>query len=333
MHSIEDLAPLPDEHLASVVARFHRRNANSTVQQTLNQLFGDPRDAKQKKQRSLARFFENVGMTDIREQASYLDRTTVWPLKRIWRTFEQDIGRVRTLMSVSTNVLTRDIQSELRVRLPHWLFRFCPDCVRDDISHHGVAYWHRIHQINGVAVCPKHQSALQIDAIGKLKSRRQPNTTLSLPSDIAFDAGTVALLVDATILGPLGDVANNYASICETLIGFSREYALVVNARHAILDAVAQTTMGTPATLSQVRLFDRFRDYLRALGELGFEPDRSNFLSVSFADAVRRWAGGWAGAPALLSYIFETPERLQTALNQTVVKPRKSFPTLRRLFG
>ena len=41
------------------------------------------------------------------------------------------------------------------LRLPLWL-RFCPLCVIDDRSFFGECYWHRIHQLKGVACCPTH---------------------------------------------------------------------------------------------------------------------------------------------------------------------------------
>lgn len=40
-------------------------------------------------------------------------------------------------------------------------FRFCPTCLREDSEKHGEPYWHRVHQIAGVLVCPIHQVHLQ----------------------------------------------------------------------------------------------------------------------------------------------------------------------------
>lgn len=39
-------------------------------------------------------------------------------------------------------------------------FRFCPRCVQEDIKEFGETYWHRIHQITGVFVCPKHEELI-----------------------------------------------------------------------------------------------------------------------------------------------------------------------------
>lgn len=47
-----------------------------------------------------------------------------------------------------------------RVSLPRWL-RFCTFCVQDDIHEFGETYWHRVHQLPGVEVCPGHKVYLQ----------------------------------------------------------------------------------------------------------------------------------------------------------------------------
>ncbi|NLN49510.1 MAG: transposase, partial [Clostridiales bacterium] len=39
-------------------------------------------------------------------------------------------------------------------------FKFCPQCIKVNMEQYGELYWHRIHQIPGVLVCPKHQVPL-----------------------------------------------------------------------------------------------------------------------------------------------------------------------------
>lgn len=46
------------------------------------------------------------------------------------------------------------------VPLPEWL-RFCPRCVIEDRGRYGECYWHRVHQISGVEICPFHEVYLQ----------------------------------------------------------------------------------------------------------------------------------------------------------------------------
>ncbi|AOY75362.1 TnsD family Tn7-like transposition protein [Clostridium formicaceticum] len=39
-------------------------------------------------------------------------------------------------------------------------FKFCPQCFKEDIKIYGEPYWHRIHQITGVFICPKHKTPI-----------------------------------------------------------------------------------------------------------------------------------------------------------------------------
>jgi Tn7-like transposition protein D/TniQ len=47
-----------------------------------------------------------------------------------------------------------------RIPLPEWL-RLCPRCVQEDRTRYGECYWHRVHQVSGVEICPFHEVYLQ----------------------------------------------------------------------------------------------------------------------------------------------------------------------------
>ena len=44
--------------------------------------------------------------------------------------------------------------------VPHYL-RFCPECNKRDYQAYGELYWHRVHQIPGVLICPEHKVMLK----------------------------------------------------------------------------------------------------------------------------------------------------------------------------
>jgi len=60
----------------------------------------------------------------------------------------------------SNHVYSRLGINARELKRPKWL-RFCPSCVRDDRRQYSEAYWHRIHQIQGVEVCPYHEIFLE----------------------------------------------------------------------------------------------------------------------------------------------------------------------------
>lgn len=50
--------------------------------------------------------------------------------------------------------------SRWKIPEPRWL-RFCYDCLAADRRQYGQGYWHRLHQVPGVKVCPRHGALLQ----------------------------------------------------------------------------------------------------------------------------------------------------------------------------
>src|SRR6266567_2356339 len=50
------------------------------------------------------------------------------------------------------------------VSLPQWL-RFCPRCIEEDRRRFGECYWHRIHQVPGVEICPLHKVWVRNSAV------------------------------------------------------------------------------------------------------------------------------------------------------------------------
>ena len=45
--------------------------------------------------------------------------------------------------------------------VPWKYLRFCPECIKEDIKHNREAYWHRIHQVPKVLICPEHKIPIQ----------------------------------------------------------------------------------------------------------------------------------------------------------------------------
>ncbi len=50
------------------------------------------------------------------------------------------------------------------VRMSKYL-RFCPACFREEQEKYGEAYWHRLHQLPGVIICPTHLTLLQDSSV------------------------------------------------------------------------------------------------------------------------------------------------------------------------
>ncbi|MEO4014121.1 TnsD family Tn7-like transposition protein [Pseudomonas rossensis] len=70
--------------------------------------------------------------------------------------------------------------------------RFCPTCLTTDVSDYGTAYWHRVHQLPGVWICPHDQSSLM--AVDHHWLARGPRK-LYLPQDEDIQAHALPLQV------------------------------------------------------------------------------------------------------------------------------------------
>lgn len=99
-------------------------------------------------------------------------------------------GHGKALM-IRVGVIASRLVSSSRVR-------FCFTCVEHDLCNAGAAYWHRVHQLPGVLVCPHHGTVLSILDDAWSRNSRQ----LHLPDDDAVQVRS-RLLEFASLSEPL----------------------------------------------------------------------------------------------------------------------------------
>ena len=80
--------------------------------------------------------------------------------------------------------------------------RYCPICVENDRSQYGEAYWHRIHQLQGVAICSVHRCYL-LDSHVEISGKASP--TLIAAETIILDESSNLLLCQNDIECRLAD--------------------------------------------------------------------------------------------------------------------------------
>jgi hypothetical protein len=80
------------------------------------------------------------------------------PIERLKRIREEMLGSPGTALYARTGLHMSHVQP------PAWL-RFCPVCVEQDREQFGECYWHRVHQLPGVEVCPVHEVALDLSGV------------------------------------------------------------------------------------------------------------------------------------------------------------------------
>jgi DNA-binding Lrp family transcriptional regulator len=151
--------PYPDELLYSVLARYNVRSGNISPKITLRELFGN------EKATAIVDLPCNlevlIKMLSNFSNYTYLDfvyNNTLFPIYAPFIPEERTKLILKTMKnSNGSSINTRIGIMANTVHNPTYL-RFCPLCFEDDIKRFGEAYWHRIHQIPGVILCPKDSS-------------------------------------------------------------------------------------------------------------------------------------------------------------------------------
>lgn len=141
--------------------------------------------------------------------------------------------------------------------------RFCLDCIAHDQAHEGVAYWHRVHQLPGVYVCPYHEAPLMV-----LEHRTfsQFRRRLMLPDDDAVISRAYSLVISAVQRSRLLDLA----TCSNTLLQASAPPLDPARIRSSLLRAAATSGVASPAYRLRLRHLASFIEtYIDLLPDSG----------------------------------------------------------------
>ncbi|MGG6295456.1 TnsD family transposase [Leptolyngbya sp. AN02str] len=158
--------PYPDELLYSVLARYHIRSGNISPKLTLQELFGSRTAiATADLPSNLEPLATNLSIISEVTVEDVIQRHTLFPFYRAFIPQE----RSQTIAEAMRSDHGSSIHSEIgirasSVRVPQY-FRFCPTCAQADQEKYGELYWHRVHQVPGVLVCPHHAEILQDSSV------------------------------------------------------------------------------------------------------------------------------------------------------------------------
>lgn len=163
--------PYPDELLYSICARFHERVQYRSSRATIQELFG------------ATKFIVAVGLPNSLEKLTsflpsghqytverLIDEHSLLPFCSPFLELEY-VTRLRKYMLEDTrgNLRQLSLFAARGLHLPEW-FQYCSLCVDEDKKLFGECYWHRLHQIPGVKVCPVHKVFLEKS---KVRTRSQ----------------------------------------------------------------------------------------------------------------------------------------------------------------
>jgi hypothetical protein len=244
--------PYPDELLYSVIARYHVRMNNESPKWTLREVFGTenviptidlPSHLDSLVSRNLTR-----GLT----ADQWVDGHTLYPFYAPFLPKER-AHRVRCLMK-STNgsgihaligitASTVERSNDLR---------YCPRCFESDIQQYGEPYWHRLHQMSGVWVCPLHQ--VELHRIIEPVSDRHGLTVLPIARGM-FRSEPVMEMTSEKTRTILCQIAENI----QLLTAHSESFPNLYNLRDHILPRLFESGYVTAgARIRQRKLYEQF---------------------------------------------------------------------------
>jgi hypothetical protein len=154
--------PYPDECYYSILCRYFVRSGSTTYKHTVKKLFGNAQCL------STSLFFPMrldcaerwiPKGTAITRKTIAMDHTMYPYMAMVYsERFRKDMARVLSGRKPQTNLERLGTQRSWRL-WPEYL-RYCPRCVCEDKSLYGEPYWHRVHQLPGMAYCTKHHARL-----------------------------------------------------------------------------------------------------------------------------------------------------------------------------
>lgn len=159
--------PYPDELLYSACARFGDRSGYRNVATAARELFGSQTGiANIGFPNRLAHLISVLPSGHGYSADKLIDDHT---LLRFYSPFIST-ERVNVIREEMAGTQENRIHSRLginagRLSMPPKL-RFCPECVKEDRRSYGEAYWHRVHQLPGIEVCPNHSVFLELSNAG-----------------------------------------------------------------------------------------------------------------------------------------------------------------------
>jgi hypothetical protein len=154
--------PYPDELLYSILARLYALLKFSSAKVFVRELFGTPHAmAVADLPSNLAALLGQLPLGHGYTVDEIIDRLTLLPYYTAFLPVER-LARLRADMRGNGGTRVHMRSGVMASGVPMaTFFRMCPMCFDEDWHRHGENYWHREHQLPGVAMCPKHEVALQ----------------------------------------------------------------------------------------------------------------------------------------------------------------------------
>ena len=287
-------SPYPDELLYSIIARFRVRAAILSPKMVIEDVFNSrTATASVDLPCNIERLCSNLPVCSIFTPEYFIEKHTLFPLYKSFA-FQKRAQKVYSAMlghyGGSIHSLFGTIAST--VKYPLYL-KFCPMCWEEEQKKYGEGYWHRLHQVPGVEVCPVHQVLLNDSTIAIRQFNKHEflpassSVCILKPTEVKY-----SMVMFKELIGIATDIEwilNNELGI-KSLIWLQEQYI------QSLITKDLATAMGR---VHQKDMIEAFRFY--------FGDDLLKKLQCSVTDANEVW------------------------ISELVRKPRKIFHPLRHV--
>lgn len=150
-----------DELLYSVIARYHQYSGNDNPKTTMDELFGSNNVcASTIFPTHLSTLVQRFSDSDTYTSNYLITNHTFLPYYSPFIPEEryQELSRMMKEGN-GTTLYMKLGKTASTIKSPKTL-RYCLECIMNDTAKNGEAYWHRTHQVEGVKLCPIHQTWL-----------------------------------------------------------------------------------------------------------------------------------------------------------------------------
>jgi len=150
--------PYPDEIFYSVLCRYHIRSGNPAFVSTAKTIWGKKISANLYLPQSLSKVALRIPPETGLTAEYFATHNTIYPFLKPFLPKERGLKVLELLESeAQSEIMAYQLCGLPRSKSPKWQYlRYCEDCWREDIRLYGEPYWHRLHLLFGVLMCPVH---------------------------------------------------------------------------------------------------------------------------------------------------------------------------------
>lgn len=173
--------PYEDELLYSVFARYCVHSGNPNAIQNFDDMFGTRNViASIELSGKLDALISNMPINSLYTSDYFIFKHTLFPFLASFVPEE----RAKEVIQIMKNGDVANAYNMLGLTASsishNKYFRFCPECMKEDIKIYGETYWHRLHQVTGAFICPKHKEILYDSTVLMRGANRQAYTPANI---------------------------------------------------------------------------------------------------------------------------------------------------------